>query len=140
MPLAKYVFRPGINREGTNYSNEGGWFDADKVRFRKGRPERIGGWQKQSLSSFIGTCRKIYPYKATDGTDYITLGTHQKFYVLQGNVYYDVTPIRKTSTNSITFAKKEDDTPIITVTDSSHGAVNGDFVTFSSAVSLGGTS
>ena len=138
MPLAKYVFRPGINREGTNYSNEGGWFDADKVRFRKGRPERIGGWQKQSLSSFIGTCRKIYPYKATDGTDYITLGTHQKFYVLQGNVYYDVTPVRKTSTNSITFAKKEDDTPIITVTDSSHGAVNGDFVTFSSAVSLGG--
>ena len=86
MPLAKYVFKPGINREGTNYSNEGGWFDADKVRFRKGRPERIGGWQKQSLSSFIGTCRKIYPYKATDGSDYITLGTHQKFYVLEGQL------------------------------------------------------
>ena len=138
MPLAKYVFKPGINKEGTNYSNEGGWFDADKVRFRKGRPERIGGWQKQSLSSFIGTCRKIYPYKATDGTDYITLGTHQKFYVLQGNVYYDVTPIRSTtSAGDVTFAATDGSTTI-TATDTSHGAVEGDFVTFSNAASLGG--
>ena len=60
--LAKYVFRPGIVKEGTNYSNEGGWFDADKVRFRKGRPERIGGWEKQSTDAFIGTCRKIHTY------------------------------------------------------------------------------
>ena len=87
MPLAKYVFKPGINKEGTNYSNEGGWFDADKVRFRKGRPERIVGWQKQSTDSFIGTGRKIYTYKSSDGSNYITLGTHQKLYVLEGNAY-----------------------------------------------------
>ena len=117
MPLRKYVFKPGINKEGTNYSNEGGWFDADKVRkFRKGRPERIGGWEKQSTSSFIGTCRKIYPYKSSVGTDYITLGTHQKFYVLEGNSYNDVTPIRETATNAITFSATDGSTTI-TATD-----------------------
>jgi len=137
MPLMKYVFKPGINKEGTNYSNEGGWFDADKVRFRKGRPERIGGWQKQSTDSFIGTCRKIYPYKASDGTDYITLGTHQKFYVLEGNSYSDVTPIRATTTNGIVFSATNGSTTI-TATDDAHGAVEGDFVTISGAVSLGG--
>ena len=137
MPLRKYVFRPGINKEGTNYSNEGGWFDADKVRFRKGRPERIGGWQKQSTDGFIGTSRKIHTYKTADGSNYITLGTHQKFYVLEGNQYADVTPIRATTTNGITFAATNGSTTI-TATDSSHGAVTGDFVTISEAVSLGG--
>ncbi len=138
MPLRKYVFRPGINKEGTNYSNEGGWFDADKVRFRKGRPERIGGWQKQSTDSFIGTSRKIYSYKAASGTNYITLGTHQKFYVLEGNQYADVTPIRSTtSAGDITFAATNGSSTI-TATDTSHGAVQGDFVTFSGAATLGG--
>ena len=78
MTLAKYVFKPGINKEGTNYSNEGGWFDADKVRFRKGRPERIGGWSKYTNDSFIGTCRKLNVYRAASGTNYINAGTHQK--------------------------------------------------------------
>ena len=84
MPLAKYVFKPGINKEGTNYSNEGGWFDADKVRFRKGKPERIGGWSKFTNSSFIGTCRKLFPYKATSGDSFVIVGTHQKLYNLNG--------------------------------------------------------
>ena len=137
MPLAKYVFRPGINKEGTNYSNEGGWFDADKVRFRKGRPERIGGWQKQSTNSFIGTCRKLFVYKASDGTNYIALGTHQKFYILIGETFNDITPIRATTTNGITFAATNGSTTI-TATDDAHGAVEGDFVTISGAVSLGG--
>ena len=137
MTLAKYVFRPGINKEGTNYSNEGGWFDADKVRFRKGRPERIGGWQKQSTDSFIGTARKIFVYRASSGTNYITLGTHQKFYVLEGNSYSDVTPIRATTTNGIVFSATNGSTTI-TATDDAHGAVIGDFVTISGAVSLGG--
>jgi len=137
MTLAKYVFRPGINKEGTNYSNEGGWFDADKVRFRKGRPERIGGWQKQSTDSFIGTARKIFVYRASSGTNYITLGTHQKFYVLEGNAYSDVTPIRATTTNGIVFSATDGSTTI-TATDDAHGAVIGDFVTISGAVSLGG--
>jgi hypothetical protein len=137
MPLAKYVFRPGINKEGTNYSNEGGWFDADKVRFRKGRPERIGGWQKQSTNSFIGTCRKLFVYKASDGTNYIALGTHQKFYILVGETFNDVTPIRATTTNGIVFSATNGSTTI-TATDDAHGAVEGDFVTISGAVSLGG--
>ena len=137
MPLAKYVFKPGINKEGTNYSNEGGWFDADKVRFRKGKPERIGGWSKFTSDSFIGTCRKLYPYKATSGDSFVILGTHQKLYNLSGDVYYDITPIRATTTNGITFSAT-DGSSTITATDSSHGAVTGDFVTISGAVSLGG--
>ena len=137
MPLRKYVFRPGINKEGTNYSNEGGWFDADKVRFRKGRPERIGGWAKQSTDSFIGTARKIFVYRASSGTNYITLGTHQKFYVLEGNVFSDVTPIRATTTNGIVFAATNG-SAVITATDDDHGAVEGDFVTLAGAASLGG--
>jgi len=137
MPLAKYVFKPGINKEGTNYSNEGGWFDADKVRFRKGKPERIGGWSKFSSDSFIGTCRKLFPYRATSGENYVILGTHQKLYVLNGSNYYDITPIRATTTNGITFAATNGSSTI-TATDSDHGAVTGDFVTISGAVSLGG--
>mgnify|MGYP003115634444 CR=1 FL=1 len=137
MPLRKYVFRPGINKEGTNYSNEGGWFDADKVRFRKGRPERIGGWEKRSSNSFIGTSRKIHAYKTADGSNIIALGTHQKFYILEGDQFNDVTPIRATTTNGITFAAT-DGSATITATDNSHGAVKGDFVTISEAVSLGG--
>ena len=138
MPLAKYVFKPGINKEGTNYSNEGGWFDADKVRFRKGKPERIGGWSKFTNESFIGTCRKLYPYKASSGDSYVILGTHQKLYNLSGDVYYDITPIRATTTNGITFAATNGSSTI-TATDSSHGAVTGDFVTISGAVTLGGS-
>ena len=87
MPFAKFKFQPGINKEGTNYSNEGGWFDADKIRFRKGRPERIGGWQKNSSNSFIGTARKIHVYKDADQIQYNLIGTHKKLYVQQGNVF-----------------------------------------------------
>lgn len=137
MPLAKYIFKPGINKEGTNYSNEYGWFDADKVRFRKGKPERIGGWDKFSDDTFIGTCRKLYPYKSIDGDQFIILGTHQKLYVLNGGVYYDINPIRSTDLNVTTFAAT-DGSAVITATDTAHGAVTGDFVTISNAVSLGG--
>lgn len=137
MPLAKYVFKPGINKEGTNYSNEGGWFDADKVRFRKGKPERIGGWVKNTLNSFIGTCRKLYNYKASSGTNLTILGTHQKLYVKSGDVIHDVTPIRNTNTNTLSFSATNGSSTI-TVTDSNHGAAEGDFVTISGSVSLGG--
>jgi len=137
MPLAKYVFKPGINKEGTNYSNEGGWFDSDKVRFRKGRPEKIAGWEKNSLNNFQGTCRSLHSYRDQGQTDYVGVGTHLKYYLKQGNNFNDITPIRKTSTNSITFAATNGSSTI-TVTDSSHGAETGDFVTFAQAVSLGG--
>jgi len=137
MPLIKYVFKAGVNKEGTNYSNENGWFDADKVRFRKGKPERIGGWTKNTEDSFIGTCRKIYPYKSVDGTNFTVLGTHQKLYIQQGEKLNDITPIRATTTNGILFAAT-DGSSTITATDDDHGAVIGDFVTISGAATLGG--
>tara|TARA_R110000764_G_scaffold132320_2_gene220158 strand:- start:858 stop:2708 length:1851 start_codon:yes stop_codon:yes gene_type:complete len=137
MPLVKYVFKAGVNKEGTNYSNENGWFDADKVRFRKGKPERIGGWTKNTEDSFIGTCRKIYPYKSVDGTNFTVLGTHQKLYIQQGEKLNDITPIRATTTNGILFAAT-DGSSTITATDDDHGAVVGDFVTISGAATLGG--
>ena len=137
MPLAKYVFKPGINREGTNYSNEGGWYNADKVRFRKGRPEKMAGWEKNSSESFLGTCRSLYSYRDQGQTDYVGVGTHLKLYIKEGILFNNVTPIRKTSTNSITFAATNGSSTVV-ATDSSHGAVTGDTVTFAEAVSLGG--
>ncbi|WP_273071408.1 hypothetical protein [Marinobacter sp.] len=137
MPLQKFLFKPGINKENTAYSNEGGWFDANLVRFRKGLPEKIGGWEKYSSSTFISKGRGIHAWVALDSTKYIGLGATQKYYVLQGTSYYDVTPIRKTTTNGVTFAATEGSSEI-TATDNSHGAVKNDFVTFSDAVSLGG--
>lgn len=137
MPLQELKFRAGINRESTSYSNEGGWFDSDKVRFRDNFPEKIGGWQKYSESQFIGTCRSLYSWVALDGSIYLGLGTNFKFYVEEGGTYNDITPIRKTTTNSTTFAATNG-SATVTVTDSSHGAAEGDFVTFSGASSLGG--
>jgi hypothetical protein len=137
MPLVKYVFKPGINKEGTNYSNENGWFDADKVRFRKGRPERIGGWVKHSSDSFIGTSRKLHTYSNISGSIFTVVGTHQKLYIKEGLTFHDITPIRTTSANSVTFAATNGSSTI-TVTDSSHGGKAGDFVTFAEAVTLGG--
>lgn len=137
MPLTKLQFRPGINRDVTSYSNEGGWVDCEKVRFRLGFPEIIGGWEKLTEQTYIGTVRSLFNWVALNGDDFLGVGTHQKFYIEQGGVFYDVTPIRKTSTNSITFAAT-DGSSTITATDSAHGAVEGDFVTISGAVSLGG--
>ena len=139
MPLTKLQFRPGVNRETTSYSNEGGWFDCDKVRFRFGTPEKIGGWQKLSSSSFLGTCRALLPFVGLDGSNYLGVGTNFKYYVEEGGGYNDVTPIRlTTSAGDVTFAAT-DGSSVITVADASHGADENDFVTFSGAVSLGGT-
>jgi hypothetical protein len=138
MPFAKFKFKPGINKEGTNYSNENGWFDSDKIRFRKGRPEKIGGWEKHTSNTFQGTCRKIHVYKDIEQAQYKILGTHKKLYVLLGNTYNDITPIRTTtSAGDVTFAATNGSSTI-TATDTAHGAVQGDFVTFSGASSLGG--
>lgn len=203
MPLSKLQFRPGINREVTSYSNEGGWFDCDKVRFRFGFPEKIGGWLRLSIFNFLGTCRALHSWVALDGSRYIGAGTHLKYYINEGGGYSDITPIRSTTTaGDVTFAAAANtlsagidevqtslsltsstgfpDSGLIqigseqiryaqvsgddlvgltrgvngtvpaahlsgaavncatlTVSDTSHGAVNGDFVTFSGAVSLG---
>lgn len=137
MPLTKLNFKPGINKEETDYSNEGGWVDGDKIRFRKGRVEKIGGWEKFSPSSIIGSARALHSWISLGGSKYLGIGTTNKYYIEEGGTYNDVTPIRTTTTNAATFAATNGSSTL-TVTDASHGAVNGDFVTFSSAVSLGG--
>jgi len=137
MPLTKLNFKPGINKEETDYSNEGGWVDGDKIRFRKGRVEKIGGWEKFSPSSIIGSARALHSWISLGGSKYLGIGTTNKYYIEEGGTYNDVTPIRTTTTNAATFAATNGSSTL-TVTDASHGAVTGDFVTFSSAVSLGG--
>ena len=138
MPLNKVKFAPGVNKEGTEYSADAGWFDADKIRFRQGRPEKIGGWVKYSETSFLGVCRSIHDWASLESIRYIGLGTNLKFYVVEGNSFNDVTPIRSTtSAGDVTFSAT-DGSSTITATDTSHGAVVNDFVTFSSAASLGG--
>ena len=138
MPLQKLVFRPGINREGTAYDNEGGWFDCNLVRFRKGRPEKFGGWEKLSSSTYLGTARALHGWISLGGTKYLGIGTHLKYYIESGTVFNDITPIRlTTSAGDVTFSATNGDATI-TVADTAHGAVKNDFVTFSGASSLGG--
>lgn len=138
MPLSKLQFRPGINREVTSYTNEGGWQDCDFVRFQKGFPEKIGGWQKRSNQSFLGTCRGLHPWVTLDRDQFIGVATNLKFYIDRGGAFNDVTPIRlTTAAGDVTFAATDGSSQIL-VTDTNHGAVVNDFVTFSGAVSLGG--
>ncbi len=104
MPLTKLQFRPGINKETTSYSNEGGWFDMDKVRFRFGFPEKIGGWEPTSSAYFLGTCRALHPWVSLEGNRYLGVGTHLKYYINEGGAYNDITPIRLTTTaGDVTF-------------------------------------
>ena len=138
MPYAKFQFKAGIDREGTDYTNAGGWFDSSLVRFRKGFAEKIGGWAKNTTSSFLGTCRNLFAWISIAGTKYLFLGTNLKAYVQEGSSFYDITPIRlTTSAGDVTFSATDGDATI-TVSDTAHGAVQHDFVTFSGAVSLGG--
>ncbi len=105
MPLTKLQFRPGINKETTSYSNEGGWFDMNKVRFRFGFPEKIGGWEPTSSTYFLGTCRALHPWVALQGERYLGVGTHLKYYINEGGGYNDITPLRETTTaGDVTFS------------------------------------
>ena len=138
MPLTALKFKPGINRETTSYSNEGGWFTCDKIRFRFGYAEKIGGWSAYSDSTFLGTSRALFSWVALDGTKFLGIGTNLKYYIADGSIYYDITPIRTTTTNATTFSATNG-SAVITVTDNGHGAKLNDFVTFSGAATLGGT-
>ena len=139
MPLQKLQLRPGINRETTSYTNEGGWFAAEKIRFRFGVPEKIGGWLKSTSNTFLGTCRALHSWASLDSTLRTGVGTNLKYYIKEGTAFNDVTPLRvTTSAGDVTFAKVANSDATITVTDTSHGAVKNDFVTFSGADSLGG--
>tara|TARA_R110001599_G_scaffold116461_1_gene284128 strand:+ start:64 stop:1965 length:1902 start_codon:yes stop_codon:yes gene_type:complete len=138
LALQKIIFKPGINREGTDYSNEGGWFNSNLVRFRKGLPEKIGGWQKSTTNTFKSTGRALHAWVSLAGTKFIGLGATWKYYILEGSGFYDITPIRATtSAGDVTFSATNGDATI-TVADTSHGAVQNDFVTFSGAATLGG--
>jgi hypothetical protein len=138
MPLQKILFKPGIVKENTRYTTEGGWYEADKIRFRQGNPEVIGGWQPYSAATYQGVCRSLWNWVLLDGRNIVGVGTNLKFYLENGGGYNDITPIRATSTiNNNPFAATNG-SATITVTDTSHGAITGDFVTFSGAVGLGG--
>ena len=137
MPLQKLQFRPGVNREGTTLANEGGWYDCDKVRFRSGYPEKIGGWTRLSNSTFIGTCRSLWNWITLKFFNLMGVGTERKFYIEYGGVYYDITPIRLYATLTNPFATTLNDN-IVVVTDADHGAISGDFVTFSGASVVAG--
>ena len=138
MPLTKLAFRPGIQKEITSYSNEGGWNDCDKVRFRAGFAEKIGGWQKFATNSYLGTARALHPFVGLDKSRYLGVGTNKKYYVHEGGAFLDITPIRlTTAAGDATFAASNESSTI-TVTENGHGAIAGDFVTFSGAATLGG--
>lgn len=138
MPLQKLQFRPGINKDVTSYSNEGGWVDGDKIRFRLGFPEKIGGWLKYSVNTFQGVARALHNWIALDGSNFLGIGTHLKYYIEEGGGFNDITPLRETTAaGDVTFAATNGSTTI-TVSDTNHGAVLNDFVEFSGAATLGG--
>lgn len=138
MALTTLKLRPGVNRENTRLTNEGGWYESDKVRFRQGSPEKIGGWEVISLNTFLGVCRSLWQFIALNGYRYTGVGTNVKFYIELGGGYNDITPIRETVVLNSPFAATNGSTSL-QVTDTAHGASVGDYVTFSGAVSLGGT-
>ena len=137
MALKKLVLKPGVNRENTRYANEGGWYESDKVRFRQGTPEKIGGWSRISVSYFVGVCRSLWNWITLENFNLLGVGTNLKFYLENGGQYYNITPIRSAVILSNPFATVNASTTV-TVTDVAHGAVNDDFVTFSNVATVGG--
>lgn len=137
MPLRKILFKSGVNKENTRYTNENGWYISEKVRFRQGTPEKIGGWQRISGQSFLGICRSLWNWVTLSFDNLLAVGTNLKFYIERGGNYYDITPIRETATLTNPFSTTINQTTVV-VTDNTHGAATGDFVTFSGASAVGG--
>jgi hypothetical protein len=148
MPLQKLVFKPGINKEGTNYTNEGGWFDCDKIRFRSGNAEKIGGWTRLSDSTFVGICRALWNWGTLAGANLLGVGTSKKYYVEQGGTYNDVTPLlvngsgNTTTTLGASPLATTAGSSIVTVTDAVSGISPnvGDYVNITSTATVGGLS
>jgi hypothetical protein len=143
MPLQKLQFRPGINREGTDYSNEGGWFACDKVRFRSGFPEKIGGWVRLSNDTFQGIARSLWNWVTLNGANLLGVGTNLKYYIELGGDYNDITPIRATFTSASTPSTNNciattNGSNVVTVNYANYGGISGDFVTISGASAVGG--
>jgi len=132
MPLKKLILKPGVNKENTRYTTEGGWYECDKIRFRQGNPESLGGWVPYSLNTFRGLCRSLWNWVTLAGRNLLGVGTNLKFYIEDGGAFYDITPIRRAVTlGSNPFSANG--TTTVTVTDTGHGSAVGDFVTFSGA-------
>lgn len=139
--LQKLQFRPGVNRESTTLANEGGWFECDKVRFRSGYPEKIGGWAALSYNTFLGVCRSLWNWVTLKSYNLLGVGTNLKFYIENGGNYYDITPLRETNTNpsgQITLAVTNG-SDLLTITDVNAESLQvSDFVTLAGATNLGG--
>jgi hypothetical protein len=137
MPLQKILFKPGVNRENTRYTTEGGWYDSEKIRFRQGTPEKIGGWTQYAAGVFTGVCRSLWNWVTLASETLIGVGTNLRFYIGQGGSFYDITPVRSTVTLTNPFATVNTSTTV-TVTDADHGCVNGSTVIFSGGSAVGG--
>ena len=137
MPLKKIQLRPGVNRENTRYTNENGWYDSDKIRFRQGTPEKIGGWIRISANTFVGICRSLWAWVTLGAANLLGVGTNLKFYIENGGAYYDITPVRSLSTLTNPFATTNLSTTV-TVTDAAGGYITNDFVTFTGGTAVGG--
>jgi hypothetical protein len=143
MPLQKLQFRPGVNRDQTNYTNEGGWYECDKIRFRSGFPQKIGGWLKASPTAILGVCRQLFGYITSFSDNLLAVGTNVKVYLETGNSYVDITPTRAVYTNVTTPSTGNcfdttNGSTTVNVNITGHGAVTGDYVTFAGAVAVGG--
>jgi hypothetical protein len=137
MPLQKLALKPGVNRENTRYTSEGGWYESDKIRFRQGTPEKIGGWQRISAATFLGVCRSLWNWVTLGSQNLIGVGTNLKFYIENGGAYSDITPLRATVTLTNPFTTTSG-SPTVSVVDANGGYISGDFVTFSGASAVGG--
>jgi hypothetical protein len=137
MPLQKLALKPGVNRENTRYTSEGGWYESDKIRFRQGTPEKIGGWQRISAATFLGVCRSLWNWVTLGSQNLIGVGTNLKFYIENGGAYSDITPLRATVTLTNPFTTTSG-SPTVSVVDANGGYTSGDFVTFSGASAVGG--
>jgi hypothetical protein len=140
MPLQKLQFKPGLNKDQTNYTNEGGWFECDKVRFRSGYPQKIGGWLRYGTFTVAGICRQMFNWITTSSDNYLALGTSKKLYIEAAQILYDITPIRQTFATTATdnCFTTVNGSKTVTVTITAHGALDGDYVTFSGAADTGG--
>jgi hypothetical protein len=140
MPFIKLQFRPGINRDQTNYSNEGGWYDCDKIRFRSGYPEKLGGWVKSTTETFVGTCRQMWNWITSFSDNFLALGTNIKVYIEAGGYFYDITPLRASFTTPATdnCIYTTNASATVTMILASHGATDGDYFTITGSTNVGG--
>jgi hypothetical protein len=144
MPLQKLQFKPGVNRDQTNYTNEGGWFECDKIRFRSGYPQKLGGWLRYGTFTIIGICRQMFNWITTQSDNYLAMGTSKKVYLEAGTEVYDITPLQHTSTTlgaaagPFTATSGSSTLTVSYSTDTAYNPEVGNYVTFSGAASLGG--